>query len=667
MNRYELYIDGQLCDLDEDTQIAFRFQSSMLTELDTLTGNNSWTIHLPFTPSNRRIWGFCERPDIVTLKPYRRHAAALYADGLDIFTAGTVHLLDIDETGYNVFIVWGVIETLKGFFENKMSALSPYLYDMGIGNIAWNSNSIVEPMGGDVCFLPIYFGGKNTNLTTPDDKRYNHPSVSVAALLDAMEQYRPATSDDPDTDDEDAPQAVGAFPEKAELLARLSSGRGRVYMPLTSLNGDAQSGIAEKDAGSLYLERAYFASPMYGDFEIFVGMTNDAVSSGYADEYAYDVKGAEVMYMQFGNAASWLTLPWGADNRYAPTVSVQTSKDSLAQVLKIITLKPIDVGRWAFPENEYAIEIPDNVEKLYFKLSINIPYPAISDIPNTPAAWELHTNTAYKYLFYATPREECRYPTLYPVGANLPDVSIGDFLLSLLTMSGMFAYLDIRGALHFGTWDKFEDNRRAGNVYDWSDRVILNTAREVARPHASKFSTDKWAQRNVLDYDNDDDVTTRTEGVLCIDNRNMDKSNENTVMFSASENIKRAEIFNHVKGEAAYIPIYDDDGKHSDVEPRIVLNRIPLGAADEDITTIFPAELRFGGGSGIVATKYPALQRILNTFRIVTVQMILPWSILRQLDYTRPVFLAGLGRYYAILSIQTGENSRCECKLIQLP
>lgn len=266
---------------------------------------------------------------------------------------------------------------------------------------------------------------------------------------------------------------------------------------------------------------------------------------------------------------------------------------------------------------------------------------------------------------------EMIFPSEYPIGVNLPDISQGDFLSALMSMAGLFAYpdKDAPDTIKLISVDDIYAKLTNGGTIDWSRKVILNDRHDVSRPESSIFSLDDLAQKNTLDYDNDDDVITDTAGEIRIENVNIDKENELVELpFSASENAPLASDANAL---CARIPMYttSDDGKTVDYnEPSA---RILQAIIDDTSTGLywfgyFGENMRFGGENGIVAKKYNGYQKAVDKLRLITVKAKLTAIDLHNLDYTKPIYIGQFGQTYGLYSVETGENGICECQLIQL-
>ena len=62
MKDQQLYIDGVLVDIDDKTKITLDIKSNLLRDISKLTSNSTYTVKLPKTVHNQRIF---EHADIV--------------------------------------------------------------------------------------------------------------------------------------------------------------------------------------------------------------------------------------------------------------------------------------------------------------------------------------------------------------------------------------------------------------------------------------------------------------------------------------------------------------------------------------------------------------------------------------------------------------------------
>lgn len=623
MTYYELYINDILCDLSSDNYISLVYQSPIFSGLDIIQSNRSYNIDLPLTPKNRKAIGYAERTDIYTDAPYVKLPARLYQEGVPLFTSGYAVITEISDV-ISVVLTWGNVDNFQPLFDANLRDLAQTLYSMNIGSIPWNSASALLEYGYErpqMGFFGIDFGQGIAN------SEYMHPSIEVQDVLTAIERYNGITIDG-----------------KERLYGGLTH---PLLLPLVSKNGNEESGKAETTICKL-------SQTTFNGHTILKGAAPTQHPEYVSGEY-FDVKNAQGVSMVI--QISGFLRSSNIEDMRGLKIYIASSDDyntSIANIgfsgmqesdrIYIYCDTNIDIPQDKVPKSGYIVIVVKHTKPVDFSGDIS---------------------------FYAYPREEVNFPSIFPIAVNLPDISQGDFLSALMSMAGLFAYpdKDAPDTIKLISVDDIYAKLTNGGTIDWSRKVILNDRHDVSRPESSIFSLDDLAQKNTLDYDNDDDVITDTAGEIRIENVNIDKENELVELpFSASENAPLASDANAL---CARIPMYttSDDGKTVDYnEPSA---RILQAIIDDTSTGLywfgyFGENMRFGGENGIVAKKYSGYQKAVDKLRLITVKAKLTAIDLHNLDYTKPIYIGQFGQTYGLYSVETGENGICECQLIQL-
>lgn len=633
MTTYELYINDILCDLSSDEVITLLYQSPIFSSLDSIQSNRSYNIALPPTPANMRAIGQAARPDVDADAPYVRLPAALYQDGVPLFTQGFAVVTDIADT-INVTLTWGNADNFQPLFDANLRDLTIYIpapegaEGDWVSYIEWNENTQLLDSTGeepDAAFWAINFG---MGLSNP---KYLHPSVPVSSILGYIEEYNGITIDGKD---------------------RLAySPHGGPIIPLVSKNGDEDSGKSETTK----------CSPNPNDVDGYTLLVGDTIYFDEHSEYiqgnGFDVKGAKyiTLNIKFHGIASS-----GTGDKLDKAKTYVCASDDYAVSIRDI---PSSISKDSL--NRLKIDIDTEVS---FNLTNAIDAISIVIVQSETGQWEI--STPYIMTLNAYPRDEVNYPSVFPIAPNLPDISQGDFILAMMNMQGLFAYADKDNpnTIKLISIDDIIANVQKNDIIDWSDRVILNDIHRVDMPDASVFTIDDLAQSNILDYDNDDDVKTDTHGTITIRNENIEKEAELVELpFSASENENTAGL----DRPCALVPIYEDDSKgganYSECSPRILSVRGGYyNTIDIKAIGVFDPWMKFGGDGGIVKTRYASYQKVVDRLRIITVRAKLTALDLYNLDYTKPVYIAQFGQIFAIYSVETGEDGICDCQLLKL-
>lgn len=623
MTIYELYINGILCDLSSDEVVTLLYQSPIFSSLDNIQSNRSYNIGLPPTPTNMRAIGQAARPDVDSDAPYVRLPAALYQDGVPLFTQGFAVVTDIADT-INVTLTWGNVDNFQPLFDNSLRDLGPQLKEAGENIIVWNENTAILEASATGEYPGVAFWGVDFGMGISNPK-YLHPSVLVSSILSAIERQNGVTIDGkerlaysknlgpiiPLTRKKVGPEANGYSNYCDISMAASDILPKEPWVNTRGIFSTSEPRIKLNDSGTSYITLYRPNSPT-GEFSLPHNDAGDIPSlkiSIYCDDVflgegeSYEkTKTSDTMWLfQFHR------------------ISVQTDMQG---VVTVKMSKPISGSM------------------------VPVPNPIIS-IHNSD--WDIY------------------FPGFFPVAPNLPDMSQGDFILALMSMNGLFAYADkdSSNTIKLISIDDIIANVQNNDIIDWSDRVILNDFHRVDMPDASIFTIDDLAQSNILDYDNDDDVKIDTYGTITIRNENIEKETELVSLpFSASENATTNEV------NCALVPIYEDDGKgganYSECSPRILSGRGAFMSGIARCIGVFDPWMKFGGEEGIVKTKYASYQKVVDRLRIITIQAKLTALDLYNLDYSKPVYIAQFGQIFAIYSVETGEDGICDCQLLKL-
>ncbi len=640
MTTYELYINDILCDLSSDEVITLLYQSPIFSSLDSIQSNRSYNIALPPTPANMRAIGQAARPDVDADAPYVRLPAALYQDGVPLFTQGFAVVTDIADT-INVTLTWGNADNFQPLFDANLRDLGPQLEAAGEDYIEWNEDSAIlkkgsAPSGGVVSYPSVAFWGIDFGMGLSNPK-YLHPAIDVWRILYSIQQAHGITI-------EDSRRLYGTL----ELPP---------IVPLVSKDGDPKYNFALKTgslhldvntiSGSVGLPNTIWANKGYGG--------NDVDQAGiYKTEnnrMVIDVSDVKSIRFVFTGGG----VRDGAIAGNNPRFQIMAGKDSDA------------FDNYVVIYDAEATYTMSEIDQMFDVTAFD--YIAIRV---TKYEWQSNTQSINSIVgniyIWGDYNIEVIFPGPFPIAPNLPDISQGDFILAMMNMQGLFAYADKDNpnTIKLISIDDIIANVQKNDIIDWSDRVILNDIHRVDMPDASVFTIDDLAQSNILDYDNDDDVKTDTHGTITIRNENIEKEAELVELhFSASENATTGGV------NCAVVPIYEDDGKgganYSECSPRILAWKDDQTYNSSAICTgRFDPWMKFGGENGIVKTRYASYQKVVDRLRIITIRAKLTALDLYNLDYTKPVYIAQLGQIFAIYSVETGEDGICDCQLLKL-
>jgi hypothetical protein len=163
----QLYINGQLLDLSNDSPIALTFQINNLADVRNQSGNTSNQFKVPLTQRNRRILGFPDDIKITTNIPYTTLDAKIVQDGIEVVPAGIGEINSADENTASITVLSGNVD----FFDN----IDAPIYDMGDSS---------KPAGQKQVFAPYNHTWNLTNVVASrlNTEGYIYPVIDYGIL-----------------------------------------------------------------------------------------------------------------------------------------------------------------------------------------------------------------------------------------------------------------------------------------------------------------------------------------------------------------------------------------------------------------------------------------------------------------------------------------------------
>lgn len=645
MTTYELYINAVLCDLDADETITLLYQSPIFSELDSIQSNRSYNISLPLTPNNIRAIGQSQRVDVRTNVPYKRLPAALYMNGVPLFTKGYAVVTDISDT-INVTLTWGNVGNFQPLFDNNLRDLIEEMEGLNAGHIDWNESSTILDANTENEYPGVAFWGVNFGMGL-SNPQYVHPSVQVSTILQAIERQHDITID--------GKERLAYSPNLGPIV------------PLVSNDGDDESG---KD-------QYFLATNIVSNGSGGGGTSFKWGLQSYIKQDPYGLySGEDAIFNKLNSSHLFLSIipnDLESDTFRIGCTATGTAflKERIYFVVKSgdkellrISSDPEDVSI-ATSHALYTFHVKDFPSDFEINTTENDGFSII--LENFMNVQSDGNHSIIAPCSVKVWGDILKFPGSFPIAINLPDMSQGDFVFALMNMNGLFAYADNDepDMIRLISIDDITDKAKAGDIVDWSDKVILNDFNRVDMPDASEFTIDDLAQSNILDYDNDDDVETDTHGIIKIDNENIEKETELvTLPFSASDNATTDGV------SCALVPIYEQqdngDVNYSECSPRILSGRGGLISGLVKCIGVFDPWMQFGGDTGIVETKYNSYRNTVSRVRLITVRVKLSEIDLYNLDYTTPIYISQFGKLFALYSVETGEDGVCDCQLLSL-
>lgn len=276
--------------------------------------------------------------------------------------------------------------------------------------------------------------------------------------------------------------------------------------------------------------------------------------------------------------------------------------------------------------------------------------------------------------------------------SNLPDIGCMEFMKSLFYAIGAFPGLSKNGEIIPLFYGLLKQNINNCNVYDWSKK-IMSTVED--NPQKIDFKVSGFGQRNYYLLKNDDlektgseegeDVYESGKMVVICDNNSLEKEKTVIQLPWYGKYLKSGKAPGVATDKDMKYQEFDPkDYKYSSCEAKPALGLI-FGGAEGKMThttdslgnvsyTYSPngvyrmfMEVFNPFEDVTMSNDYDFLQEIIYHPFVITEDFNLDEFDLRDLDYTKPIYLEKFNSYFAIVSIQRDANGKCKCELIKLP
>lgn len=589
----ELYIKGESVDLG-DSEITLNFKSNLLGDISKITASNSYTIKLPRTNKNIRLLDF---PDVAGHESYMMRDyfnAEYYRNGVKLFDAKAV-LISCSEDGFDVVLTWGMSEKFIQLMNDDKSIQE--FADMAL---PWNSSTTYDNglVNGQLSHGYIRHNA-GIDVDSNRDKIFIHPSVNCMRLLEEIASYYGLTMD------------WGSYKQYIELL----------YLPLISQKASSKYNFFEANiTGTLDSDIKYVKFTQINRV--------DGINISNTETYGDVVRIYET------------SLDWELDiliytNKHNTLNVVELAFYSNAQYIKSLQISSNDIGLCA-----YKGVIPFDITE-YSNITIRIRI-------NNGAL--LGIIKSYIKIF-SEDVQSVSYNQYYPIGSNLPDISVVDFIKQICWLFGLFAIKSDTG-VSFISVNKIIDNKN--KAVDWSKKLVPTgwTAKETS------YTFGDFAQKNYFRYEENENAKS-ADGYMVVQNKTLDYE---------KDLLKLPYTAGGDNGDMRAVPYFkwSEDGTTVELEDcgdRIMQLVISFDSQGKEDARLDFSDLkfqnrvsRFGLSSYQDLIKSPFV--IKDTFRLTEID-------LKNIDYTIPVYIERYAAFFAIISIKS-QGYYSECELLKL-
>lgn len=254
--------------------------------------------------------------------------------------------------------------------------------------------------------------------------------------------------------------------------------------------------------------------------------------------------------------------------------------------------------------------------------------------------------------------DEVPYGGNFPIGKNLPDIKVTDFLKCICILTSTFpSQRFIGGALTFADIVSLWEAK--AQAVDWTKKLIPSEASN--HPRQTDFSVEDYCQHNIYKWKEDDTVYQQHDADMTIDNKTLEYTQDVCTLPFAATDGNRIPIYeweNHQYTFGRTTKTVQTPTKYKACKDRIVnLTKNDAGYAE----LAFNIDLQ-----GIFDSRLEKLRKTVANPHQITERFNLSDLEILNFDETKPVYLAQYGAYFAVLEIKTTSSGYCEVTMIEL-
>lgn len=254
--------------------------------------------------------------------------------------------------------------------------------------------------------------------------------------------------------------------------------------------------------------------------------------------------------------------------------------------------------------------------------------------------------------------DEVPYGGNFPIGKNLPDIKVTDFLKCICILTSTFpSQRFISGTLTFADIVNLWEAK--AQAVDWTKKLIPSEASN--HPRQTDLSVEGYCQHNIYKWKEDDTVYQQHDADMTIDNKTLEYTQDVCTLPFAATDGNRIPIYeweNHQYTFGRTTKTVQTPTKYKACKDRIVnLTKNDAGYAE----LAFNIDLQ-----GIFDSKLEKLRKTVANPHQITERFNLSDLEILEFDETKPVYLAQYGAYFAVLEIKTTSSGYCEVTMIEL-
>ena len=612
-----LIISGVEMDI-ADVEIVRTYHTPFFTDVEELRNDHTYTVNLPITPKNMAVFGYANREDMYTTKPYDYLYADYYVNGLAIFRNAECRLLGVSDT-FEVEFVYGINRnSIVGLFEKQLNQISED--DLQVEYADWifewrKSNVVYTPSTINYYnFIEYVSGIRTSDVETisgvvqpklqPDEPALSnlkqmtaHPFVLSTTILDLIDRlYNTSVSS----------LLSARLQNKGLILSGKKDNFDYEYSFTYDGSADTSQDMHISESGG-------------NDFIIsFTRYKFKLLNFLLIDDY--DVKLVlDVTILSLYEIELWETNLTDNTSEKVSDIPYASRGD-----FDIVYDCTIDLTM----QQGY---------EYYFKFAHSVPIN--NDVSGT---FKIQKNI--KESIYSM-QDSIGYGR-YNLIENMPELKPIEFIQQMLIHTGLFLGYDSVGALKAYSLDNVKTNLANGVFYNWSGR-ISNVRNGI-------FEFNNNAQKNHIKFNNDSDLTTDRKETLVV--------NDNTIDFEKDlYNLSFDSPLGAYNEKSEFI-LYEQTVKRSgdtgvSFENKYVGDKFSNGFVLNDTGVAKNIKV-------IEPTYYSVYKKLIERPIVKEVEINLGFFESANIDFEKPIYIQEWGKYAVLLELTAPDNDVCTAKLL---
>lgn len=692
MREERLYINGELVDIDENTNIAMSIKSNLLVDVSKMTSNNTYTIKLPKTARNQKILRHVDLVQTQDIYAYQMHKARFFRGGVELIKDGRATVLQVTESSIEISIIWGLFPKFssilsEGVTLNQLESDDKILYKNSnvlstyedalkasyfyAGYDVYRHEKKVDDTwkSSELMVHPIVtttftgtFGGSRASGSNGGNENL-HPVVKASWVLELIKKCKGVDFLFDDVSKRyidtliiplinkksNELTYVGSF--KAKLLA--TNAKGAITIEVTEKSSVFNAEVGARVTTLKVVGDASLILDVRGGWEFDVtgavlnGTTGKMDSTGnitYYDRYMY----------RYGYYLR-VTVKYGGD------IHEYIIGDTREHCIAMVPAGYRGMCRYTY-EGKGRVEVKDGGE---------VTFEWLNPIDLKGASF---TGGEVKVLLSSS--DDVPSGGYYPIAYNLPKIKIIDYVKFLAAITGTFPLqMSNDNVVRFVplsiVWQKRDEAR------DWTKRLIAYGNEN--KPQNIEFNISNYGQNNLYRWKEDDETKGNYDGNLKIENETLDVEK---VIFDfpfAATDGNNVPMYDEIGGtststtgdgrfggsrsdsttvDGTTVQTSTSDSSYSACKDRIL--QLTKGAAN-NAQAIFNINMQ-----EIINEKYRNVAESLQNAKVIKEKILIKNMELAAFDETKPVYLSQYGAYFAVLELSTNGNGMAEATMLQL-